>query len=694
MPLIWRSMRTAALAALALVMISALAVPPSFAQDEDSTVVIQGSQQLETLVRAIRDAYMETAPDADIQIDPQGPSRGFDALCSGEADLVMATTPIEDSVAARCAQQAQGFIETVVAYQAVVLLAPESAEVTCLDRSQVESIWSLGAPAEVAWSDLGSVALGGNVTFAGTDAFGPAANVFRALLPAGELRDDVQTFEDAQAVADAVASEESPALGFVSQADFEALALDGVTPLSVRDASGECVPPGLSTLEDRSYPLAQSAYLYVNAASAQREPVQQFLEFALTNEAGAQAVVPEQGYVAPTTATLNLGLNNVLNGTVGRTFTRPVTPVSVPTTEAGAIAIAGSPILADLTGGIASGFTAQYTQAQVEQTPLGDAAGWEAFCAGEADVLQTARDATDEERTLCEESGIELHPVDLGYEAIVFAVPAANDWLTCLDGETFEAIFARSTDDSPVTESWDAVDVDWPESEMLLVVPPLSGGETDLVAYRLLGRLNFLMREDVVADDDPLYRVAGVANTDNGLTYLPWSAFQGSEAAVNLVEIDAGEGCVAPSPETFADGSYALAYPVRYVFSTQSLAKPLVRAFMWQLYDAETVERLSETPFAGLDLEQFAGPQRDEVFDFLASFEALPPEPEAEATEEADAPEAEATEEPTEEADGADEAAEDVTEEPTEEATEEATEAPSEEATDEVTEEAPAEDAD
>src|SRR5690606_38684415 len=210
MPLIWRSMRTAALAALALVMISALAVPPSFAQDEDSTVVIQGSQQLETLVRAIRDAYMETAPDADIQIDPQGPSRGFDALCSGEADLVMATTPIEDSVAARCAQQAQGFIETVVAYQAVVLLAPESAEVTCLDRSQVESIWSLGAPAEVAWSDLGSVALGGNVTFAGTDAFGPAANVFRALLPAGELRDDVQTFEDAQAVADAVASEESP----------------------------------------------------------------------------------------------------------------------------------------------------------------------------------------------------------------------------------------------------------------------------------------------------------------------------------------------------------------------------------------------------------------------------------------------------------------------------------------------------
>ena len=682
MPLPWRSMRTAALAALALMMISALAAPPSFAQDEDSAVVIQGSQQLEALLRAIRDAYVETAPDADVQIDPQGPSRGFDALCSGEADLVMATAPIEDGVAARCAQQGQGFIETVLAYQAVVLLAPTSAELTCLDRGQIETYWSLGAPADVLWSDLGSTALTGAVRFVGPEAFGPAANVFRALLPAGELRDDLETFDSAQAVAEAVASAEAPALGFVSHADFEALALEGVTALSVRHEAGECIPPGLDTLEDRSYPLAQTAYLYVNAASAQREPVRQFLEFALTNEAGAQTIVPAQGFTAPTTATLNLGLNNVLNGTVGRTFTRPVTPVNIATTEAGTIAVAGTSILADLTRDIAAGFTARYTQAQVEQTTLGDAAGWEAFCAGEADVLQTTRDATDEERALCEENGIEPYTVDLGYEAVIFAVPAANDWLACLNGETFEAIFARSTDDSPATGSWDAVDADWPESEMLLVVPPLSSGETDFVAYRLLGRLDFLMREDVVADDDPLYRAAGVANTDNGLTYLLWSAFQGSEAGVNLVEIDAGDGCVAPSPETFADGSYALAYPVRYVFSMQSLTKPLVRAFLWQMYDAATVERLSETPFAGLDLEQFAGPQRDEAFDFLASLESLPPEPEVEATEEP-AAEPEATEEPVEEAPA------EATEEPTEEAPAEATEEP----TDEPTEEAPADDA-
>lgn len=664
MPYLWRSMRAAALAALALTLTLTLAAPLSLAQEDDTTVVIQGSLQLEALVRALRDAYVEAAPDADVQIDPQGQNTGFEALCSGATDIVMATAPIADAEIARCAGQGQDFIETVLAYQAVVLLAPESAGLTCLSRGQVETLWSLGGPANQTWADLGSATLAGPLSFAGPQASSPPANLLRALLPAGELRDDLQTYDDAAAVAAAVTAQDAPALGFVSLADYEAQPLEGAAALSISGDAGACVPPSLSTLEDRSYPLAQTAYLYVNAASAQREPVQRFLEFALTNEAGAAAVNPAQGYLAPTAATLNFGLNNVLNGAVGRTFTRPVTPVNVAATEAGTISVAGTSLLAGLTRDIASEFTAQYSQAQVEQTTLGDTAGWQAFCTGAADVLQTAREATNEERALCAENGIEPHLIELGYEAVVFVVPAANDWLTCLNAETFEAIYGRGAEDRPAVESWNAVDASWPETAPLLVVPPLSTGETDFAAFRLLGRPDFLMREDVVSSGDPLYRAQGVANTDNGLTYLWWSAFQGSAADVNLVAIDAGQGCVAPSPETFADGSYALAHPVRYAFSPLALSKPLVRAFLWQFYATATVERLSETPFAGLDLEQLAGPQRDAAFDFLAGFEALPNEPEA--TEE---PAAEVTPEATE---AATESAEEATEEPAVEATEEA----------------------
>ncbi len=108
MPLFWRSMRAAALAALALMVTLTLTAPVSLAQEDDTTVMIHGSLQLEALVRAIRDAYVEAAPNADVQIDRRGQSAGFDALCSGETDLVMATAPIADEVIARCAGHGAG----------------------------------------------------------------------------------------------------------------------------------------------------------------------------------------------------------------------------------------------------------------------------------------------------------------------------------------------------------------------------------------------------------------------------------------------------------------------------------------------------------------------------------------------------------------------------------------------------------
>ncbi len=54
-----------------------------------------------------------------------------------------------------------------------------------------------------------------------------------------------------------------------------------------------------------------------------------------------------------------------------------------------------------------------------------------------------------------------------------------------------------------------------------------------------------------------------------------------------------------------------------------------MRAFLWQFFNAATIERLSETPFAGLDLEQLGRAAARRGVHFLAGFEALPNEPEA-----------------------------------------------------------------
>ncbi len=357
---------------------------------------------------------------------------------------------------------------------------------------------------------------------------------------------------------------------------------------------------------------------------------------------------------------------------MGRTFTRPVTPVSISTAEVGTVTIAGTAALRDVTNPIQANFSAEYTGAVVETNLLGDTAGWQAFCTGAADVLQTTRDATAEEQALCEENGIEPYTLNLGYEGLVIAVPAGADWIECLDAETAATLFRAGTDEAPAANLWSDVNADWPETEILFVLPPFGSGETDFLTLGLLGDLTFPFRVDAdVENGDPLYRAQGVANTDNGITYLWWSEYQGSTADVKLLAVDAGEGCVAPSPEAFADGTYALSFPVRYHFSQASFANGLVRAFLWDFFSESAISTLAETPYAGLDVEQLRGALRDEAFQMLADFEAQQPTEDEPTVE----PTPEATEEVTEEAPA------EATVEATAEATAEPTAGPTAEAT-------------
>ena len=169
----------------------------------------------------------------------------------------------------------------------------------------------------------------------------------------------------------------------------------GRAPLRVQDAAGTCVAPAVSTLADRTYPLARTDYLYINAESAARPEVQAFVEFALTGEDGVTAQGPVLGYTPADAATYETGLANLLAGKTGRTFSRPINPVQVDAATEGTVTVTGTAMLYDITRRIDGAFKTQYTGATIEAEYAGNAAGWDAFCAGEADVLRATRAATE-----------------------------------------------------------------------------------------------------------------------------------------------------------------------------------------------------------------------------------------------------------------------------------------------------------
>jgi len=610
--------------ALLVVLVIALAIPAAgYAQDEPQPVTIQGTLELENLVIAIRDAYLEANPDRAVEIDPRGGlSGGFAALCNGEVDIVMSTAPISDSQMAACSRNEQDFIETVLAYEVITLLAPPAVDQTCVPLDQVQDIWQLGGPEAPVWADLGATTLDSEIAFYGPGDLDPAYLLFGDLVPAGDLREDIVTVDDAAAIVDAVMADESSAMGFLSLADLGALNTGGTLfPLDIMNADGQCTPPTVSTVSSGEYPLARTDYLYVNANSAQNPDVQAFLQFALEADGGVKSVGVDQGFTIADPGTYDYGINNVITGNVGRTFTRPASPVTVSSADAGTLSIVGTSMLNDLVDPIRREFSSRFPSVTVDTDTLGNEAGWSAFCKGEADVLQTTRAATENDYALCYANEVEFETVALGAEALVLAVPESADWVDCLSAEQAAVLFRAGTEETPAVTLWSEVDPSWPETEILLVQPPLSNGEADFLTAHLIGDLTLPFRTDGLEDSDVDYRLVGVGNTGNGITYAWWSEYANApDAAIKLLGV--GDECVVPSLETLTDDSYPLAFPVNIHVSRASFTNPMVRAFLWHLYDDATLAQLESAGFAGFDLTAMGQAERDAVFEMLAEYEA------------------------------------------------------------------------
>ncbi len=680
-------------------------LPLTLAQDDATTqITIQGDARLENLVAAIRDAYLGVNPDADILVDAGvGVNVGFQNLCNADdpTDMVMSLEPITDAQMTVCNNNGVNFIETVIAYDAIVLLATPEAQITCLNMDLVAGAWQLGgAPttddqpgeaaataepnADLTWADLGSTTITTPITFYGPD---PAANrraydLFADLLPGGALRENIVTeaanpapeataepaaTEEPAATAEPVAptalaggdivrvvtTEGSSAFGFMSLADWDKVNPgDGsVMPLQISDAQYNCYDPSQATIESNTYPLSRTAYLYINANSAQDPAVLSFVQFALSDPAGAQAVAAEQNYSLGTEATYARGLNNILDGRTGRTFTRPLTPVQVSPIEPDTLTVVGSPMLDEMTTSITTEFNNRTPEAMINTTLLGNADGRTKFCAGEADVFQSTLPLGANE-ALCET--LNAYPVDLGYDALVMAVPEASP-IECLTGDEFGTLMAAG-DDMPTT--WNQINSAFPETPIQLILPPMTTGETDYIVFGMTGQIGFNVRADSVVVntgeplDDPAYRLQAVANGESGFTYVRWSDLQNNPVErIKLVQVNKSGECAAPSLETFQSGAYSLAYPIRYYFSETAFQRPLVRALLWHFFDTTTTDLLRSKGFAGLDVDLMAGTMRDDVYNMLAAIEAAQQTAEPAATEEpAVEPTAEATAEPTAEA--------------------------------------------
>ena len=250
----------------------------------------------------------------------------------------------------------------------------------------------------------------------------------------------------------------------------------------------------------------------------------------------------------------------------------------------GRIEADGSSTVGPYTTAAAERFQQQNPDVQITVGVSGTGGGFERFCRDETDLSNASRPIKDEEAAICKDKGIEYVEFQIANDALTVVVNMDNDWVSCLTVEQLGTIWGP---DSKV-KNWNEVDPSFADASLKLFGPGTDSGTFDYFTDVINGEEG-ASRSDYSASEDDNNTVTGVSGEKGGLGYFGFSYFEENQDTLKALEIDGGDGCVAPSVEAAQDGTYKpLSRPLFIYVKTASLARPEVEAFMRYVLDNET----------------------------------------------------------------------------------------------------------
>lgn len=657
------------------VLLLALILMPvqTFAQDDETTndVIIVGNNYeffANLMTNLVNDFQTAEGDETIFDFDLTGATDGFASLCDGSADAAMSTREITEEELLACEQNGIRVVELFIAAEGLVLAANADAAVACTDVANLSRIFLSDEPP--TWDDLSTEGTDETITVYGPSDTAQAVSVLRALLDEVGFIPNYEEYESPVDVIPTLQDATNNALAFMTLNDWENLDnTNGVQLIELNSAeSEECIPPTSGNLNAGDYPAARTMWLYVNSTNLQEnEALYNLLQYGFgetqTDERPLISLSEASGFTPPVQATLDRNLNNINGPITGRTFTRDFSPVTLNTLTEGEITIPGTSASTFATREVYSTFNARYTEIQIELEPADADEAWTALCSGDVSVIQVNRMATEDELALCEENGIEPFDTYLGVEAVVFVVSPDADLPTCISYEELDAMLLptetaatpseadtddgtteegdedsddESTDDAPQGPThWNEINSEWPDRPLVVLVPSIGAIETDIVISRV-AQAPVLRRTDApvimetpddAALDDLDYRLGGLLNTDEAITLTYWSDLVNHPTydQLQLVAIDAGDGCIDPSPEHFEDGSYPFALSAHLVFSQTALSDETIAALLWHTHTDAALDAIAELELVGFDREALEAEQ-DNLFtlieDAIAAAEA------------------------------------------------------------------------
>ena len=251
----------------------------------------------------------------------------------------------------------------------------------------------------------------------------------------------------------------------------------------------------------------------------------------------------------------------------------------------------------------------------VEGPGTGD--GFKKFCAGEADISDASRKIKDEEAATCAENGVEFVELEIGIDGLTVATSPANDAVTCLDKAAIYALvgpesegFSKWSDAQALATELGST-VTLPDADLVITGPgPESGTYDSFVEFTIKKIAGERGTEDTTRTDytqspNDNIIVEGIEGSDSSFGWVGYAYYKAEADRMKAIEIDGGDGCVAPTDETIADGSYPLSRSLFIYVSKASLAdNPAVKSFVDLYLSEQGFAQVTEAGYVSLPADR------------------------------------------------------------------------------------------
>ena len=221
------------------------------------TVNTDGSTSMESVVKALAEAFMEQNPDVTVNYSGTGSGTGIQAAIDGTVDLGLASRALKDE------EKSNGAVENIVALDGVAVVVNPENGVTDLTVEQIAQIFT----GEITnWSELGGA--DAEIAVFGRGAFEEIVGVEDACTYTNE-------YSSTGDVIGNVASNPN-GIGYASLSAVDdtvkAVAVNGVTPSE-------------DTVKDGSYEIQRPFVMVTKEGTQLSEAAQAFLDFAMSADA-------------------------------------------------------------------------------------------------------------------------------------------------------------------------------------------------------------------------------------------------------------------------------------------------------------------------------------------------------------------------------------------------------------------------